>query len=54
MSVGGLTMADWAVHPSGDRFVMFPTDHDGVLGVVLVTLRTNWFEALRDAVGPGR
>jgi len=54
MSVGGLTMADWAAHPSGDRFVMFPANDEGVLGVELVTLRTNWFEALRDALGPSR
>jgi len=54
MNVGGLTMADWAAHPSGDRFVMFPAADEGALGIELVTLRTNWIEILRAAIEGSR
>ena len=47
MNVGGYTMADYAAHPDGDRFVMFPNDDGGIRGVELVTLETGWVEKVR-------
>ena len=46
---GGLTLADYAVTPDGDRFVMFPATVEDSIGVTLVTLETGWFERLRQA-----
>jgi serine/threonine-protein kinase len=47
MNVGGYTMADYAAHPDGDRFVMFPNDDGGIRGVELVTLETGWVDKVR-------
>jgi serine/threonine-protein kinase len=54
MVVGGLTLADWAAHPSGEQFVMFPVSEEGELGVALVTLETNWLAKLDRTLGGNR
>ena len=53
MSSGGLTLADYAVTPSGDRFVMFPMTDEGERGVTLVTLESGWLERLVQATATG-
>jgi hypothetical protein len=54
MSVAGLTMADYAVDSQRERFVMFPIDQDGILGVELITLETGWIERVLAALGGNR